>query len=98
MRVDDAELPLIRFYQRTDIDAALTADKKVRRSQSEAVTVQKVRLTGREFKRAGRVRCAQGIVCSAKTTLAGPDRPVLRCNGGSIAETYGSAVTASLKF
>ncbi len=98
MRINDTKLTLVRFYQRSYINATLTADKKIRRSQSEAVMIQNIRVIGYEFERAGRVRGAQGIMSPAKTALAGPDRPALWCDGGSIVKSYGAAMTAALKF
>jgi len=43
--VDDAELPVFRFYQRANINAAFTAEEKVCRSQAESITIQKFRIS-----------------------------------------------------
>ncbi len=71
VRINNTKLTLVRFYQRSYINATLTAEKKVRRSQSEAVKIQSIRVISCELKRAGRVRCAQGIMSLAKTANGG---------------------------
>ena len=54
-RINDAEFAVLRFYQRTDIDATLTAEKKVSRTQSEAIAVERLGISNREFDRATRI-------------------------------------------
>jgi len=98
MSVDDAELALFRIYKSAYIDTALPTEKKVRRSQAETVTIQKIWIACGKFDGARWIGSAQGIMRAAKTALAGSDRPLLWRNAGSIAKFDSAAMTTTAIF
>jgi hypothetical protein len=98
MRIYDSEATALGFYQCPDIHAAFATKKKVRRSQSESVSIQKIGIPDREFHRTGRVGCAQRIMRAAEGALTGTYRPLLWRKFSAVSEAYGAAMTATLIF
>ena len=76
MRVDYAPVSIAGFYDRANVDATFPAKKKVRRPESEAVSLQLARIVCAEANESVGIGRAQCIVRAAKRTLAGADGPV----------------------
>ena len=78
-----------------DVHPATPAHQEFRGLQPESVTVQRIRIDRRELHRTGRIAGAAGRMAAAERALAGPYRPLRRCERGAVLPFYRSAVAAS---